>query len=293
MRIVTFRADGSPWRAGFEHGGMITELQTLPSLRSNPSLSVKQLLALGADAVSTALTEAEDVITARGDGVSALDEAELGPPILDPDKILCIGLNYREHAAESGLEVPEAPTVFAKFRNSLIGHGAPILLPRISQEVDYEGELAVVIGSRCKDIDEEHALEQIAGYTVFNDVSARDVQMQTSQWTAGKALDSFAPIGPGIVPSSLIDDPQTLTVTTRVNNEVRQHESTSMMIFSVAKTIAFISSVMTLEPGDIIATGTPAGVGFKRDPPIYLIEGDIVEVEVEDVGLLQNPVIAG
>ena len=222
-----------------------------------------------------------------------LDTLELGPPVPDPDKILCLGVNYREHAAEAQQELPAIPMFFAKFRNSLIGPSSPILLPRVSTQIDYEGELAVIIGSRCKEVSEQEALQYVAGYSIMNDVSARDIQLQTSQWTAGKALDTFGPMGPGMVLASDIPDPQTLMLTTRVNGQVVQHESTANMIFSVATSIAFLSSLMTLEPGDIIATGTPSGVGFKRTPPLFLQEGDVVEVEIERIGSIRNPVMRG
>src|SRR5437879_7886152 len=182
---------------------------------------------------------------------------------------------------------------FAKFRNSLIGPTGPILLPRVGTKIDYEGELAVIIGTRCKDVTEQEALQYVAGYTIMHDVSARDLQMQTSQWTAGKALDTFAPMGPGIVLASSIPDPQTLTLTTRLNEQVVQHDTTANMVFSVASTIAFLSSLMTLEPGDIIATGRASGVGFKRTPPLFLHDGDVVEVEIERIGRIRNPVLRG
>jgi 2-keto-4-pentenoate hydratase/2-oxohepta-3-ene-1,7-dioic acid hydratase in catechol pathway len=200
-------------------------------------------------------------------------------------------VNYREHAAETNLEVPQVPTIFAKFRNCLIGPTAPILLPHVSTAIDYEGELAVIIGTRCKNVSESDALQYVAGYTVCNDVSARDIQTKTSQWTAGKALDTFAPMGPGIVPASEIADPQTLELTTRLNGQVVQHDTTANMVFSVAAAIAFLSSLMTLEPGDIIATGTPSGVGFRRNPPLFMHHGDVVEVEIERVGTIRNPVL--
>jgi 2-keto-4-pentenoate hydratase/2-oxohepta-3-ene-1,7-dioic acid hydratase in catechol pathway len=226
----------------------------------------------------------------QGNHSITLESIELGPPVPDPDKILCLGVNYREHAAEAQQEVPTVPIIFAKFRNSLIGPTSPILLPRVGKLIDYEGELAVIIGKRCKGVSEQEALSYVAGYSVMNDVTARDIQAQTSQWTAGKALDTFAPMGPGIVPASEIPDPQTLTLITRVNGREVQRDSTANMIFSVATAMAFLSSLMTLEPGDIIATGTPSGVGFKRTPPLFLQDGDVVEVEIERIGSLRNPV---
>jgi 2-keto-4-pentenoate hydratase/2-oxohepta-3-ene-1,7-dioic acid hydratase in catechol pathway len=228
----------------------------------------------------------------RGAQVRSLDEVELGPPVPDPEKILCLGLNYPEHAAEAGADIPPVPTFFAKFHNSLVGPTSPVILPTASPFIDYEGELVVVIGKRCKHVAEQEALASVAGYTICNDVSARDLQMQTSQWTAGKAIDTFAPMGPGIVLAADIPDPQALTLTTRVNGEVVQRESTSQMIFSVAATIAFLRSFMTLEPGDVIATGTPSGIGAKRQPPLFLRAGDIVEVEIEPIGMIRNQMVA-
>jgi 2-keto-4-pentenoate hydratase/2-oxohepta-3-ene-1,7-dioic acid hydratase in catechol pathway len=219
-----------------------------------------------------------------------IDQAYLGPPIPDPDKIICLGLNYRSHAEEAGFKIPTVPILFAKYRNALTGPTSSIRLPSVSQEIDYEGELAVVIGKPCKDVTAADALNVVAGYMAFNDVSARDVQMRTSQWLSGKTLDTFAPCGPALVVDE-IDDPQTLNLATRINGQTLQQSSTRMMIFSVAESIAYISRLMTLQPGDIIATGTPEGVGFKRNPPIFLQHGDVVEVEIEGIGCLRNPVI--
>jgi 2-keto-4-pentenoate hydratase/2-oxohepta-3-ene-1,7-dioic acid hydratase in catechol pathway len=184
------------------------------------------------------------------------------------------------------------PTFFAKFRNALSGPYSAIVLPPMSTEVDYEGELAVVIGRKCKDVSERDAMTCVAGYTIMNDVSARDIQFQTSQWTAGKTLDTFAPMGPWIVPAPAVPDPQDLEIITRVNGVTLQHGNTRDMIFPVARAIAFLSSLMTLEPGDLIATGTPSGVGFKRHPPVFLGDGDVVEVEIERIGAIRNTVVA-
>jgi 2-keto-4-pentenoate hydratase/2-oxohepta-3-ene-1,7-dioic acid hydratase in catechol pathway len=222
---------------------------------------------------------------------TSVSELALGPPVPDPEKILCLGLNYRDHAEEVGAKAPPAPIVFAKFANSLIGQGQPIVRPAISDEIDYEAELAVVIGRRCRSVSEAQALDYVAGGMPFNDVSARDLQMRTSQWTAGKAIDTFAPTGPALVLGTEIDDLQSLRIEARVNGDPLQSGTTADMIFSIAETIAFLSQFMTLEPGDIIATGTPAGVGFTREPPVRLRAGDRVEVEVEGLGVLSNPVI--
>lgn len=285
MYIVSYRLQGT-WRAGFVDGSLLADAATL-----NAPSTVRALLEAGTDILDQVLLSARHALKNKTGALISLEQIELGPPVPDPDKIICLGLNYHEHAAECQMNIPKAPILFAKFRNALCGPSSPIVLPRVSTQIDYEGELAVVIGRRCKEVSENEALSCVAGYTIMNDVSARDLQMQTSQWTAGKALDTFAPMGPGIVPASEIPDPQGLQITTRVNGVTLQNANTRDMIFSVAKTIAFISSVMTLEPGDIIATGTPSGVGFKRQPPVFLKAGDVVEVEIERIGLIRNPVV--
>lgn len=218
-------------------------------------------------------------------------DVELGPPVTHPDKILCLGLNYVAHAAEAGFEAPAVPIIFSKFRNCLIGPHDPIVLPRTSSEVDFEGELAVVIGRPTKYVEPDDALAHVAGYLVFNDVTARDIQLRTSQWTSGKAMDTFAPIGPGVMPADLVPDPQALTIETRVSGEVMQRDTTAHMIFGVAETVAYLSTLMTLQPGDIIATGTPEGVGFKQHPPRFLTAGDTVEASISGLGTIRNPVI--
>ncbi|MBD5657030.1 MAG: fumarylacetoacetate hydrolase family protein [Candidatus Eremiobacteraeota bacterium] len=207
----------------------------------------------------------------------------------DPDKILCLGLNYRDHASDAGLAAPQTPDLFAKFRNSLVGAFDDVIVPSFaSSKVDYECELAVIIGRRASRVAENDALRYVAGYSVFNDVSARDLQMQTSQATAGKAIDTFAPMGPGMALATHVGDPQTLSLMTRVNGRVVQNGNSANMIFSVAQIIAYVTSFATLEPGDIIATGTPSGVGFNRKPPIFLRDGDIVETQIEKIGTLRN-----
>jgi len=295
MQLVSYRihnhGDGS-WRAGVEHEGRVVDVAALWH-DSVQETTTRQLLTAGPATVRKAFKEAREALDAGLDarGVVQAASIELGPPVPDPDKIICIGINYADHASEAGLARTEVPLFFAKFRNSLTGPTSPILLPRVSSQIDYEGELAVIIGTRCKDVSEQEALQYVAGYTIMNDVSARDLQMQTSQYIAGKALDTFAPMGPGMVPTSNIPDPQALLLTTRVNGQEVQHASTANMIFSVAAIISFLSSLMTLEPGDIIATGTPSGVGFKRTPPLFLRDGDVVEVEIEGIGQIRNPVV--
>ncbi len=290
MMLVSYRlrTSDAAWHVGMMRDQAVVDASAYVSSDGKSYSSVQELLPLLEELCVWANQQFD-----AGNRVLSLETLELGPPVPNPDKILCLGVNYREHAAEAQQEIPVVPLVFAKFRNSLTGPTSPILLPRVSKLIDYEGELAVIIGKRCKAVPEQEALHYVAGYSIMNDVTARDIQAQTSQWTAGKALDTFAPMGPGIVPTSQIPDPQTLTLITRVNGQEVQHDSTANMIFSVASAIAFLSSLMTLEPGDIIATGTPSGVGFKRTPPLFLQDGDVVEVEIERIGRLRNPVKRG
>src|SRR4051812_49037625 len=216
---------------------------------------------------------------------------QLSAPIPRPGKIICIGLNYRDHAAESNAELPAYPTVFAKYASCIIGPGVPIVIPRVTSQVDYEGELAVVIGRRARDVSEANALEYVAGYVPFNDVSARDYQNRTSQWTMGKTFDTFGPMGPALVTADEIVDPHALDIRLLIGDEVLQSSNTRHLIFRVDELIAYLSAVMTLEPGDIISTGTPAGVGAARTPKRWLRAGDCVRIEIEGLGVLENPVI--
>jgi 2,4-didehydro-3-deoxy-L-rhamnonate hydrolase len=213
-------------------------------------------------------------------------------PIEPPQKIICVGLNYRDHAEEQGVAAPEKPILFAKWSNTLIGPGEPIELPAISEQVDYEAELGVVIGSRVRNVSVENALEAVAGYVCVNDVSARDLQFSDGQWTRGKSPDTFCPVGPQVVPAAELPDPQALGIRAVLNGRTMQDSSTANMIFGVAEIIAFASQTITLEPGDLIATGTPAGVGVFRDPPVFLQAGDEITIEIDGIGSLTNPVRA-
>jgi 2-keto-4-pentenoate hydratase/2-oxohepta-3-ene-1,7-dioic acid hydratase in catechol pathway len=208
-----------------------------------------------------------------------------------PSKIVCVGLNYRDHAEEQGTPLPKAPLLFAKWTNTLIGPGEPIVLPPEAHEVDYEAELGVVIGTTARNVSERDALDAVRGYICVNDVSARDLQFADGQWTRGKSPDTFCPVGPRLVPREEIDDPQALAIRCILNGETMQDSSTANMIFSVAEIIAYVTRTVTLEPGDLIATGTPAGVGVFRDPKVLLKDGDEVTVEVEGLGALTNPVV--
>jgi 2-keto-4-pentenoate hydratase/2-oxohepta-3-ene-1,7-dioic acid hydratase in catechol pathway len=214
------------------------------------------------------------------------------PPIDRPSKIVCVGLNYRDHAEEQGAPLPERPILFAKWPNTLAGPGDPIVVPSISTKVDYEAELGVVIGSRVRGVSRENALEAVRGYLCLNDVSARDLQFADGQWTRGKSPDTFCPVGPELVPAVDVPDPQALAIKAILNGEVMQDSSTANMVFGVAEVIEFISQAITLEPGDLIATGTPAGVGAFRDPPVFMQPGDEVTIEIEGLGALTNPVRA-
>jgi 2-keto-4-pentenoate hydratase/2-oxohepta-3-ene-1,7-dioic acid hydratase in catechol pathway len=214
----------------------------------------------------------------------------MAPPIERPSKIVCVGLNYRDHAEEQGAPLPERPILFAKWPNTLIGHGDAIVVPGIAEQVDYEAELGVVIGARVRGVSRENALEAVSGYLCLNDVSARDLQFADKQWTRGKSPDTFCPVGPELVPASDVSDPQALRIRAILNGETMQDSSTSNMVFGVAELIAFITQAITLEPGDLIATGTPAGVGAFRDPPVFMRPGDEVTIEIDGLGALTNPV---
>jgi 2-keto-4-pentenoate hydratase/2-oxohepta-3-ene-1,7-dioic acid hydratase in catechol pathway len=290
MRLVTYEKAGAWWSGVVIEDQLVDTARALGNGEPADPAGVNRRL-LGEAGALERLQQAAQELAGRGDA-QPLADARLGPPVPDPEKFICLGLNYRDHAAEAKMDAPPAPILFSKFRNSLVGPHDPIVLPAAAKErVDYEAELGVVIGPRTKDVSEDEALSRVAGYTVVNDVSARDLQMQTTQWLAGKALDTFAPCGPALVTADEIPDPQRLQLRTRVNDEVLQDASTAEMIFSVAETIAFLSRLMTLEPGDLIATGTPAGVGFARKPPVYLKDGDIVEIEIDGLGALRNPVV--
>ena len=209
-----------------------------------------------------------------------------------PPKILCVGRNYAEHAREGGSEPPELPIFFGRFPHSLLAPGEPYVLPKVSPQVDFEGELVAVIGMGGREIPEARALEHVAGYTIFNDISIRDFQRRTSQWMIGKNFDRSGPLGPALVTRDEVPDPQALTLTVDVSGERMQEASTGIMIFPVAHLIAYISEALTLEPGDLIATGTPSGVGFARKPPRWLRAGDVVRVSISRLGVLETPIAA-
>lgn len=234
-------------------------------------------------------------LAADGGARLPLHSVKLLAPVTRPGKLLCIGLNYSDHAREANLPLPKQPVLFAKFATSVNGPYDPIPHPGddLTSKLDWEGELGVVIGRRCKRVSEEGALDHVAGYTVINDVSARDLQFFDGQWIKGKALDGFAPMGPCLVTADEIPVPQDLRVITQVNGRTVQEGHTSQMIFGVAALVSFLSRLMTLEPGDVIATGTPSGVGMAMDPPLFLKVGDVCRVEIPGIGVIENRVAAG
>jgi 2,4-diketo-3-deoxy-L-fuconate hydrolase len=214
-------------------------------------------------------------------------------PIDVPGKIVCVGLNYRDHAEEQGVELPDAPLLFAKWQSALIGPGEPIVIPPLVTQCDYEAELGVVIGARVSRVSKENALETVRGYICANDVSARNLQFGDGQWTRGKSPDTFCPIGPALVPAADVADPHDLRIRAIVSGEMLQDSTTANLIFGVDEIISHVAQTTTLDPGDLILTGTPAGVGVFRDPQRLLEPGDEVTIEIEGIGSLTNPVVAG
>ncbi len=285
MRWVTVASEEGPRACGVINGEYIDVNAADPEMPA----TVRGLLELGQKWQRRAWA-------ALPRGVVRHDPAgtKLLAPVPDPRKIVCIGLNYRDHAAESGVPVPTEPILFSKYPTTLIGHGGQIVLPSASHEVDYEAELVVVIGRKGRHISRERALEYVGGYAVGHDVSARDWQLNKpgKQWMAGKTFDTFAPVGPELVTPDEVPDPQNLGIRLRLNGQTMQDSSTSQLVFGVAELIAYLSQIFTLEPGDMIFTGTPPGVGMARKPPVWLKPGDQVEVEIDRLGTLQNTVIA-
>jgi acylpyruvate hydrolase len=289
MKLVTFLSAGAP-RLGALLGSPGQEaIADLNGLDPRLPADLVTFLEMG----DRALELARSVLaTAPAETGLPREQARLKAPIPRPGKILCIGLNYRDHAQEANLPVPEVPTVFGKYPNSVVGPGEAIIIPAVTQAVDYEAELALVIGRRARQVSRQYALDYVAGFMPFNDVSARDYQFRTSQWTLGKAFDTFAPMGPALVTRDEVPDPDALPIRLCIGDETLQASNTENLIFPVAEIVAYLSQVMTLEPGDVIATGTPAGVGFSRQPRRYLLPGETVRVEIDGVGVLENPVIA-
>lgn len=250
-------------------------------------------LAQAKSAVDFALGQAVEPASWERRLVYALDEVGVLAPILNPEKIIAIGLNYIDHARETGQEPPKQPIFFSKYPSSITGPRGAVVLPskEVTSKVDYEVELAVVIGKIAKNVSADEAMDYVFGYTIMNDISARDLQMQDGQWVKGKALDTFAPIGPWIVTKDEIEDPHNLRLVMALNGQVMQDSSTSNLIFPIPTLIEYLTRLFTLKPGDIIATGTPPGVGMAQDPPVWLNPGDTLVAEIEGIGALENPVV--
>jgi 2-keto-4-pentenoate hydratase/2-oxohepta-3-ene-1,7-dioic acid hydratase in catechol pathway len=287
MRLATIRTNQGPRAAIFQAGRYIDLHATDPALPA----SVRQLLEEGEATLKAAAQAArrEKVVSFPADQVKLL------PPIPDPHKIVCLGLNYADHAREGGASIPKDPVLFSKYSTALIGQGDPIVLPPVSQEVDYEAELVLVVGKGGRNIPEDRGLDHVAGYTIGHDVSARDWQLKKDgkQWMVGKTFDTFAPTGPHLVTRDEIGDPHELGIRLRLNGETMQDSNTREMLFSIGRVLSYLSQVFTLQAGDLVFSGTPSGVGFTRKPPVFLKAGDVVEVEIEKLGVLRNSVVQG
>ena len=288
MKLVTFYRNGEN-RLGVQSSRDGQEVvYDLNRLNPNIPDNMIDFLSLGEKAIKQAV----DVIDKDADDYLLMNAVKLLSPVLNPEKIICIGLNYRDHAEESNTPIPDYPTIFSKYANSIIGTGEAIVVPKVTDQVDWECELGVVIGKECRHVKADKALGVVGGYLAVNDVSARDYQTRTTQWTIGKTFDTFCPMGPALVTTDEITDPGNLDIRTVLDGEVMQHSNTGQLIFSVPDLIAYLSDVMTLKPGDVISTGTPSGVGFARNPKRYLEPGQVCRVEIEGIGMLENPVVA-
>ena len=279
MRLLTYTT-GNGARAGLAIGDQIADLAAAGYG------DVLSFLEDGDEAIEAAQKLAAD----PGQTINRSDATLLAPIV--PPKFICIGLNYRDHAIESGMAIPERPIVFTKYSNAVTGPGQPIEIPAVSDQVDYEAEFAFVIGKTGKNIPAEKWEEHVFGYTIVHDVSARDYQLATSQWTIGKTFDTFGPLGPELVSKDEIPDPHNLRISLELNGRVLQDSNTAQLIFDVPCLTEYLSKVMTLVPGDVISTGTPPGVGFARKPPIFMKPGDEVVIRIDGLGELRNPVIA-
>ncbi|MBI1791737.1 MAG: fumarylacetoacetate hydrolase family protein [Acidobacteria bacterium] len=279
MKLATFESHGAP------HAGLVRNDQVV-ALDGAGFPDLLSVIAGGPQAL------ARVTAFAASQAGTPLAQVKLLAPIPRPPKIICVGLNYRDHAEESKMEIPKVPTLFSKYSTAVIGPGAPIVLPKVSEKPDYEAEFAVVIGRGGRNIPGVEWREHVFGYTNLNDVSARDYQMATTQWMIGKTFDTFCPMGPWLTTADEIPDPHALDIRITINGEVLQHSNTRHLIFGIPDLIEYLSKVLTLEPGDVISTGTPAGVGFARKPPRWLRPGDEVVVAVEGLGELRNPVAA-
>ncbi|MBV9082326.1 MAG: fumarylacetoacetate hydrolase family protein [Acidobacteriaceae bacterium] len=283
MRFVTFEVEGKA------RPGVLSGNDSVVDLSSAGFTSLLEFIASG----EQGRTKARQLLEAAPEGAKRpLKSVRLLAPIPTPRKLICVGLNYLDHAKESGSEIPSVPTIFNKFATAVIAPGANIVLPKVSKAPDYEGEFAFVIGKGGRHIQPQDWAKHVFGYTIVNDVSARDFQRATTQWLMGKTFDTFAPMGPWIITADEIADPHSLDVKTEINGELLQNSNTRELIFKIPELISHLSSVFTLEPGDIVSTGTPAGVGFARRPQRWLRPGDDVVIKISEIGELRNPVVA-
>jgi 2-keto-4-pentenoate hydratase/2-oxohepta-3-ene-1,7-dioic acid hydratase in catechol pathway len=287
MKLATIHTSAGPAAAILQGNSYIDLHATDPALPTG----LRQLLEAGPAALKAAEQAARKPNAVKHDAT----RAKLLPPIPDPHKIVCLGLNYRDHAMETGAAIPKDPVLFSKYTTALIGHGDDIVLPAVSKEVDYEAELVIVVGKGGRHLSPEQAWSNVAGYTIGHDVSARDWQLRKDQkqWMVGKTFDTFAPTGPHLVTADEVPDPHNLGIRLRLNGQTMQDSNTKQMIFNVATVLSYLSTVFTLQAGDLVFTGTPPGVGIARKPPVYLKGGDVVEVEIEGLGVLRNGVIQG
>ena len=295
MKLVTFKKEGKN-AFGVKLNKGIVDLEA--ALNKNPNAEVPtnimEVIAGGENTVTAIKNYIETLpLESDSDYLNHEDEIQWGPCVTQPNKIICVGLNYRKHADETNAAYPEVPILFNKFNNTLTGHKQQIAVPKVTEQLDYEVELGVVIGKEAKYVSKENALDHVFGYCTVNDLSARDLQMKTPQWLLGKTCDDFSPIGPYLVTADEVGDPNNLQLKTTVNGEIRQDSNTSDMIFNVEEIVSYISQHMTLTPGDVILTGTPEGVvlGYPLEKQIYLKPGDEVTVDIEKIGRLTNTFI--
>lgn len=283
MKIAAFSAQNE------QHIGVVEgeEIISLTALNAEKfPACVKTFIKGGADL----RREAEEAVEQQGNVRFAVGDVTFLPPIPEPEKIICVGLNYLDHCVETGMEPPKSPVIFSKYANAIVGHEEAVELPVNSNEVDFEAELAIVIGKEAKRVTEEEANDFVFGYTIMNDISARDLQFADGQWSRGKTADTFAPTGPVVVTEDEVGDPHQLSISLELNGEIMQDSNTSNLIFTVPKIVSFLSQSMTLKPGDLIATGTPPGVGMGRNPKVWLKDGDTMSIRIEKIGTLSNSV---
>ncbi|WP_318615726.1 fumarylacetoacetate hydrolase family protein [Sporosarcina sp. YIM B06819] len=295
MKLLTFEEQGIH-KLGVQTAQGIVDVAASAEKVGNTTIQTDIMAVISATAAEVAELQAF-ITTVLADGQAVCvdaDEITWGPAVTKPHKIICVGLNYRRHADETKAPYPEVPILFNKFDNTLTGHNSEIEIPKMTEELDYEVELGIVIGKKAKYVTQEDALDHVFGYCAVNDLSARDLQMRTQQWLLGKTCDKFSPVGPYLVTADEIDNPNDLSLKTYVNGDLRQNSNTSDMIFSCAEIVSYISDYMTLEPGDLILTGTPEGVvlGLPREQRVYIQPGDIVTVEIEKLGTLTNRFVA-